>query len=261
MANLPSNEVTLHDRRGASTLWRVVAEAIEQDIKTSRYKPGERLPTEFELAEKFSVHRNTIRRAMIVLRERDLLRIEQGRGTFVKERMVRHHLGPKTRLTTALRDIERVGERRFVGSQRMRVTDDLARDLRVPRNRFVRRVDTLTVMDNIVAAAASSYFPLPRFETIETLIEQTGSFSESWRRLGVADYHRWEARISAIALSRKDAQTLSMSRGQPAIFITNINVDLDDVPIVVSHTRIAPQHMQLVVRFDQAGAYAGYVQD
>ncbi|QRM32362.1 phosphonate metabolism transcriptional regulator PhnF [Microvirga sp. VF16] len=250
MASPVSEKPTLHDRRGAITLWQIVANVIEKDIKAGRYKPGDRLPTEFELAALFNVHRNTVRRAMTVLRERELLRIEQGRGTFVKERLVRHHLGPKTRLSAALRDIERVGERRFIGTQRVRVTKDLARDLRVARNRFARRVDTLTVVDNIVVAAASSYFPLPRFEGIEKLIAETGSFSESWKQLGVPDYHRCESRISAIALSKADAELLAMPRSHPAIFITNINVDGDGVPIGVSHTRIAPQHMELVVRFD-----------
>ncbi|MGZ9724196.1 phosphonate metabolism transcriptional regulator PhnF [Rhizobium miluonense] len=250
MSSSPTDRPTLHDRRGASTLWRAVAERIEQDIRSFRYKPGERLPTEFELAEIFNVHRNTIRRAMNVLRERNLLRIEQGRGTFVKERMVRHTLGPKTRLTAALRDIDRLGERRFIGSSRIRVTEDIAKALRVARNRFVRKVDTLTVVDGFVVSMSSSFFPLPRFEGIEALIEETGSFSQSWQRLGVADYQRREAHITAVALPREDAEILSMARGQPAIFITNINVDMDDIPIVVSYTRIAPQHMQLVVRFD-----------
>lgn len=250
MTTLPDNKATLHDRRGASTLWRVVADTIEQDIQSSRYRPGEKLPTEFELAERFSVHRNTIRRAMVVLRERDLLRIEQGRGTFVKERMVRHQLGPKTRLTTALKDIERVSERRYLGTERVRVTNELARDLRMPRNRFVRRVDTMTVVDTIVVSLTASYFPLPRFEKIETIIEETGSFSEAWKRLGVQEYRRHESRISAVALSKLDAELLSMSRGQPAIFVTNINIDEEGLPIVVSFTRIAPQHMELVVRFD-----------
>ncbi|MCG7505436.1 phosphonate metabolism transcriptional regulator PhnF [Mesorhizobium retamae] len=250
MATAPSEMATLNDRRGASTLWRIVAEGLERDIRTGRLKPGERLPTEFDLAESYDVHRNTIRRAMTVLRDRELVRIEQGRGTFVKERKVRHHLGSKTRLTAALRDLDRVGERRFAGSQRMRVTADLSKDLKVARNRFVRKVETLTVVDDIVVSIASSYFPLPRFEGIEQLIEQTGSFTESWSQLGVNDYQRRESRISAIALSKKDAELLSMPRFHPVIFITNINVDDKDMPIVVSHTRIAPQHMELVVRFD-----------
>lgn len=240
----------LQERRGATTLWRIIVESIERNVAAGRYKPGERLPTEEQLAATFSVHRNTVRRAMTILRERDLIRVEQGRGTFVKERLVRHHLGPRTRLTAALRDIERVGERRFIESARLRVSKELARDLRLGRNQFVRKVETLTLVDGQPVSVASSYFPLPRFERIESVIQETGGFTESWKRYGVVEYRRLEARISAVALSAADAELLNLSRRQPAVLIVNINVDGDGAPIVVSHTRVSPQHMELVVRFD-----------
>lgn len=242
--------VGLYERRGATALWRQVADMIQRDIISGRYKPGDRLPTEVQLAEAFSVHRNTLRRAMMVLQERDFIRAEQGRGTFVKARLVRHHLGPKTRLTAALRDIERVGERRFIGTARLRIDKELARDLRVGRDQFVRKVETVTLVDGQAVSVASNYFPLPRFERIEAAIEETRGFTEAWKRYGVVEYRRLESRISAVALSATDARLLNLTRGQPAVLITNINVDADGVPIVVSHTRVSPKHMELVVRYD-----------
>ncbi|MGY8681758.1 phosphonate metabolism transcriptional regulator PhnF [Bradyrhizobium sp. UFLA05-153] len=242
---------SLYARRGATSLWRIVVEAIRKDITGGTYKPGERLPTETELAATFGVHRNTVRRAFAVLKERDYVRIEQGRGTFVKERIVRHRLGPKTRLTASLRDMDRVGERRFVRSARVRVDRDLARDLRLPQGQFARRVDTLNVIDDVAVSVAASYFPLPRFEGIETLIERTGSFSESWKHFDILDYRRFETRISAGSLSQADSILLALPRRQPVILITNINVDAEGVPIVVSKTRVAPQHMELVIRFGE----------
>jgi GntR family phosphonate transport system transcriptional regulator len=92
---------------------------------------------------------------------------------------------------------------------------------------------------------------LPRFEKIEQLIAATGGFSESWKRYGILEYRRRESRISAVPLTSGDARQLGLKRGQPAILITNINVDANDVPIVVSHARVAPQHMELVVRFGE----------
>ncbi|MDE5466299.1 GntR family transcriptional regulator [Bradyrhizobium sp. CSS354] len=40
---------SLYARRGATSLWRIVVEAIRKDITGGTYKPGERLPTETEL--------------------------------------------------------------------------------------------------------------------------------------------------------------------------------------------------------------------
>lgn len=242
---------SLYARRGASSLWRIVVDAVRKDIIGGRYKPGERLPTETELAASFGIHRNTVRRAFSVLKERGYVRIEQGRGTFVKERLVPSRLGPRTRLTAALRDMQRNGERRFVGSARVRVDKDLARDLRVPQAQFARRVDTLMMIDGIAASITSNYFPLPRFEGIEAFIERSGSLTESWKHFGVLDYRRFETRISAGLLSQADSQLLVLARRQPVILMTNINVDVEGIPIVVSKARMAPQQMEIVIRFSE----------
>ncbi|WP_342739950.1 phosphonate metabolism transcriptional regulator PhnF [Bradyrhizobium sp. B117] len=246
--NRPS---TLYTRRGATSLWRIVVDSIRKDITRGTYKPGERLPTETELAAIFGVHRNTVRRAFAVLKERDYVRIEQGRGTFVKERIVHSRLGPRTRLTATLRDLHRVGERRFIGSARVRADKDLARDLHLSQGHFARRVDTLMAVDGIAVLVASSYFPLPRFEGIETFIQETGSFSEAWKTFGVLDYRRFETRISAGLLSQADSSLLDLPRRQPVIILTNINVDAEGIPIMVSRNRLAPQYQELVIRYTE----------
>lgn len=242
-------KASLADRRGSTSLWRLIVETLTKDIVTGKYAPGDRLPTEQELAQSFDVHRNTVRRALQVLRNQDLIRIEQGRGSFVRERLVRHPLGPRTRLISTLRDVERTGERRFLGSKRIRADKTLARDLGVQRNQFVRQVDRLSLADGVPVAVSSNYFPLPRLEGIEKHIEATGSFTEAWRQCGIDDYQRFESRISAIPLSSADADILRQPRRRPAILIVNINVDAEGAPIAVSHTRVSPQHMELIIRY------------
>lgn len=245
-----ANVETLQQRRDATSRWCLIERAIEQEISAGTWGPGARLPTEFELAVRFEVHRKTNRRALSSLRERGLLRIEQGCGAFVKERMVRHHIGPTSRLSTALRDVHRVGERRVLGFSRVRAERELGRNLGLDRNHFARKVDTITVVDGLAIAVASSYFPLPRFEGIKQIIVETGSLTEAWRRCGVNTYKRHETRISAIALSKADSQSLGLPRRQPMMLVTNVNVDAIGIPIVLSRTRIAPQHMELAVNFD-----------
>jgi GntR family transcriptional repressor for pyruvate dehydrogenase complex len=58
---------------------------VTQRILDGKYAEGERLPTEARLQEQYGVSRSVIREAMKVLSSRGLVRIEQGRGTFVCE--------------------------------------------------------------------------------------------------------------------------------------------------------------------------------
>ena len=54
-------------------------------IVGGEYSPGERLPTETQLQQKWGVSRSVVREAMKVLASQGLVRIEQGRGTFVSD--------------------------------------------------------------------------------------------------------------------------------------------------------------------------------
>ncbi len=53
--------------------YRVVAEAIENNIVLGRLKVGDRLPSETELASQFGVHRSTVREGIRLLEESGLV--------------------------------------------------------------------------------------------------------------------------------------------------------------------------------------------
>ena len=65
------------------SLYMDVASQIEQSISTGEIKPGERLPSERNLATSFKVSRPTIREAMIALEIAGLVEIRTGSGIYV----------------------------------------------------------------------------------------------------------------------------------------------------------------------------------
>ena len=67
-------------------------------------QPGDRLPSDTELAAQFSVSRMTARQAVQVLEGEGLLDRQQGRGTFVTARPIPRVLGSPLSFTTSMRD-------------------------------------------------------------------------------------------------------------------------------------------------------------
>ena len=61
----------------------VVAE-LRSSIQAGRLAPGQRLPSENELAERYETSRPTVRRAIALLKAEGLVSTEQGRGAFVR---------------------------------------------------------------------------------------------------------------------------------------------------------------------------------
>ncbi len=63
-----------------------VLDALTAAIEASTYGPGDLIPPEPELCERFGVSRGTARRAIRVLRERGLVETVWGKGTYVVDR-------------------------------------------------------------------------------------------------------------------------------------------------------------------------------
>lgn len=59
--------------------------AIGGEIAAGRWAPGERIPSEPELGERFGVSRTTVRQALVELESEGVLRRDKGRGRFVAE--------------------------------------------------------------------------------------------------------------------------------------------------------------------------------
>jgi DNA-binding GntR family transcriptional regulator len=66
-------------------LYQVLADQLAEEISTMA--PGERAPSEHELADRFAVNRLTARAVLDELEQRHLVRRMKGRGTFVARRL------------------------------------------------------------------------------------------------------------------------------------------------------------------------------
>lgn len=63
--------------------YRDIADDIEARIHRGEYRPGEKLPSAQGFADLYSVSKSTAERALMVLRDRDLIEGVPGLGTFV----------------------------------------------------------------------------------------------------------------------------------------------------------------------------------
>lgn len=88
-----SNELKLHPLSGSSVVDNII-DQITQAIIDRKLKPGDKLPTEFELAKSLHAGRNSVREAIKVLTHFRVLRIERANGTFVADSFQEEMLDP-----------------------------------------------------------------------------------------------------------------------------------------------------------------------
>ena len=71
-------------RGGGLPLYRVISDALLGEIESGVYKPGDRLPSEAVLCERYAASRITVAKAIGALQRDGLVRRRAGSGTFVQ---------------------------------------------------------------------------------------------------------------------------------------------------------------------------------
>ncbi len=73
------------EKKPVSTRTKWIADELSRKIINKQYKPGEKLPTERELAEQFKATRHSVREALKRLEALGLVKIRQGSGIIVQD--------------------------------------------------------------------------------------------------------------------------------------------------------------------------------
>src|SRR4051812_16480716 len=77
------------------SLWRQIGETLATEIEQGVHTVDERLPTAAELADRFSVNRHTVLKAISHLQSEGLIRIERGRGAYAIVNPLKFRLGAR----------------------------------------------------------------------------------------------------------------------------------------------------------------------
>ncbi len=80
-------------------LYRQIKTLITQSLVSGEWRPGDLIPSEIELASRFSVSQGTVRKAIGELADQNLLVRQQGKGTFVASHSEERNQFPYLRIT------------------------------------------------------------------------------------------------------------------------------------------------------------------
>jgi GntR family transcriptional regulator len=86
------------DRSSFVPLYSQLQELVKEQIESGAWRPGDRLPSEPELARRYAVSRVVVRQALAILQDDGQIVRVQGRGTFVAEPKLDARAGGLARL-------------------------------------------------------------------------------------------------------------------------------------------------------------------
>ena len=242
--------VNNQERPARDSFWNRIALQISDAISQGTYPPGERLPSEHVLAEQFGVNRHTIRKSLASLSSQGLVRVTQGSGTFVEDFAVELMLGKRTRHQHSLVQAGLRGGLQVLEANTVRANSAQAKALALSARSKVLCLSVLGEAEGQILHVSERFFPLPRFNGLDTVIAETGSITAAFSACGLTDYTRQESRITAQIPTAAIAAHLRQPVSRPVLEVTSVNVDSDGTPIEFATTWFAGDRVKLTIRHD-----------
>ena len=229
---------------------RAARDRLETEVEASR--PGERLGTERELAERLGVARSTIRTALADLERNGVVRRARGRagGIFVAERKVERDLTSLTGLPSYLRRQGFESDARVLSTATLEADAEPAAALGVD---LVLEVVRVRLADGDPISLERASFPAERFPG---LLDR--SLSGSLYELLQSEYGlepgEAEERIEVVTAGATEARLLGVPRGAPLLTVARTTWDVDGRPFERSHDLFRGDRARIVVRARSVGA-------
>lgn len=235
---------------GRSPLWTAIRDHLSGDIARGHYAPGDRLPTEAQLSERFGVNRHTVRRALAALAEEGTVHARRGAGVFVRHRPTAYPLGRRVRFHQNLLAAGRVPEKRILMLETRAPDADEAAALRLARGAQVHVYDGLSLADGVPIALFRSVFPAARFPRILEALKDSGSVTAGFAAHGLADYTRASTEITAKPATPTLAAQLQLPSGAAILRTVAVNVDADGQPVEYGRSWFAGDRVALTLGAD-----------
>lgn len=215
-----------------SPLYRQIKTLILQALESGEWRPGQAIPSEQELAARFSVSQGTVRKTIDEMAAENLLVRKQGKGTYVAS-----HNDPRA-LFRFLRLVPMDGDLSQPQSVpldcwRAKAGQEASRMLGIEPGAPIIIVRRLLKFSTKPVVIDEIYLPGEIFQglTSEVLQDWNGSlYSLFETRFGLRMI-RAQERIRAVAADRNASEALKVAEGTPLLSVERVTYTYGDKPV------------------------------
>jgi len=213
-----------------SPLYRQISGLITRSLQAGEWKPGDVIPSEIELAQRYKVSQGTVRKAIDDLSASNLLVRRQGKGTFVAT-----HAEEQTRFRflrlapDSAPGAPKPGEReplsrRFLGCSRQRAPADVARAIGLRAGDAVLQVRRLLYFRGQPVVLDDIWLPAALFKGLTS--NRLSAYRGPMYGLFEAEFGvrmvRAEEQIRAVAADADAASLLELDPGAPLLSVERV---------------------------------------
>ena len=215
----------------AAPLYEQIRQLIVAALAAGEWRPGDALPSEAALAERFRASPGTVRRALDELTAANVVERRQGAGTFVAT-----HTAPRDayRFLRLVADDGTVGfKRELVHCRRARASAETARALHLRTSEPVIEVRRLLLRGTRPVVLDDLWLPERHFAGLTTQVinEYPGTLYALFEERYRVHMVRADEKLRAVAASVEAAGLLGLAAGAPLLSVDRVAYTYGDRPV------------------------------
>jgi GntR family transcriptional regulator len=211
-------------------LYRQIKALLTQSLMSGEWRPGEPIPSEIELAGRFSVSQGTVRKAVSELAEERVLVRQQGRGTFVASHAQERSQFPFLRIAPDAGELTELTAQ-LLGLKRVRDAAS-ARLLGLSAASSVFLLTRILKLNGVPVCYEEVCLPASRFKGLTATVilqHECMLYSMYETRFGMRVLQAEEC-VKAVAAPDEVAALLQVAPGAPLLQIERIAFSYRDEP-------------------------------
>jgi GntR family transcriptional regulator len=216
-----------------SPLYQQIKSLVTHALQSGEWRPGEAIPSEAELAQRFKVSQGTVRKAIDALADEHLLVRRQGKGTFVATHTEERTQFRFLRLMPDDERAERGMQRRFIDCRRQRANAETAHALGLRSGDAVVQIRRLLLYRGKPVVLDDIWLPGVLFKglTAERLGEYRGPMYALFESEFGVRMIRADEKLRAVAADAGSAEWLEVSVGAPLLSVERLSMTYGDRPV------------------------------
>lgn len=205
----------LDDRPGITLYYRVKT-MIQDDIKSGKLKPHQKIPNEIDIANAYGVSRATVRQAILDLVREGIVTRKRGVGTFVTP------LKFDTSINLEFCYPEAYGDQHRTLNKEVITPDEKTLELyHLPAGLKVYALTRCRFFNENPVAIETIYFPLTIFPGIENSHIEGRAFDYVMEKYHIR-LERFTTEIEPVILSCKEAKVFQVKRPSAGLILTRV---------------------------------------
>lgn len=226
-------------------LYQQLMEAIQNQILKGELKENDRIPTEIELSKQYDVSRITVRKAVELLVDEEILIKRQGIGTFVSQKKLFRNIDGFMGFTQSCLAVGKVAGAELISAELATASIVDIEELKIQEHEKIIRIVRIRTCDGIPVMLEENHFAV-RFAYLFSH-DLTGSLYQILAENGTI-MNNGIKRIGICSANEIEAKHLGVALDKPMLYVKDVSFDRQGNPVHNSKCVINPERYKMTIR-------------